>query len=288
MKQKCGIAALVFCIIFPSALSLSAGTKDGLVAHYTFDGTNRDVTDNSKSAQVERIQTTSDRHGNAGRAYQFVRGEGLGGSVAYLPVNISPSKMKTATVAGWFKATATERSQVWYTKRQSGRGLFVHYDDGKTRWAAMAGNEDPVLGPVVLKDQWTFIAIMYDDGAKEAILVVNDRAYRGDAKGLAAGEQILVGGNSFIGAVSDMRIYNCALSKADLEGLSGQPLGNSEAELTFTQPKAYKPVDDIYIVYGFHFLRRTRTLSYYTSLLNDQLNYSTANCDEDTGTGEDA
>jgi hypothetical protein len=104
------------------------------------------------------------------------------------------------------------------------RTIDIDYRGGGWGWSAFSGSGG-VLGyyPVTI-GQWVFIAAVYDQEASTVKLYVNDALYE-ETGSLASGwDYVNIGKNPsfgayFYGTIDEVRIYNYALSAAEIQAL---------------------------------------------------------------------
>lgn len=231
------LAATAFCL---SGSVQSANLNTGLVAHYEFDGNAKDSSRKGNSGTLHGgIVSTTDRDGNANAALQF------NGTDAYVSVADSPSLNPTnqITIAYWirvdninavwtpivYKGTSSAGCYVGrqYTVWLNNAPFFHSASAGDGGCSAyLDGKNTSVL------NKWTHVALTIDrKTSKKSTFYVNGnlQAQADDpysSFNVTTGELLIgrtVEGASnfspFEGALDDLRIYNRALSKAEVQRL---------------------------------------------------------------------
>ncbi|MGD9695173.1 MAG: LamG domain-containing protein [Thermoleophilia bacterium] len=215
------LAALALALITPTARAASAG----LVAAYSFDeAKGSTVVDSSPSRNNGRAYATPRVRGRHGRALSF---NGRSSRVT-VPGRASLRPTGALTVEAWVKVAGAPRGRrgivtkeglggaVWglYARGASGRpAAEVRRASGRSRSAAPAP-----LRP----GRWTHLAMTYDGGAvrlyRDGVLVSTTRstgALRTSTSALRIGGNP-VRGDWFRGVIDDVRIYNRALTAAEI------------------------------------------------------------------------
>ena len=172
---------LVFSIFISAAATSSVDTS--LIAHFPLNGNAKNSVKNGISGKSTRVKATADRHGSPKSASLFNPGPGMEFSMIEFPLDISPKKHPEITIIFWIKAEETFKS---LAPLQSGndesRRIITRTRDGAQRWCASAGKDGNIYGSAVLKDQWTFIAVVYDSPNEQARLIVNNEVFAGRAR----------------------------------------------------------------------------------------------------------
>jgi hypothetical protein len=209
-------------------------TGDGLIAHYTFDGTSGPVIDSTGFHNGTNHGATRGVGGRFGNAFQF---DGSASYVDTLAVGNIPS---VGTFSFWLnpKPTTETNKQVfgsvsnasggkdgyignWY--REGNRfGFLIFQGNWTSSYIRTSDNS-------VVPNEWTHLAVAVgssDDidiyvngqldvsGSQASTAVVNDRA-------LMFGKSILSTNLAFEGLIDDVRIYDRALTAAEVEELAG-------------------------------------------------------------------
>lgn len=229
----------IFLIIIPGLLSAQSLPDSGLVAAYPLDGNARAPEHREFSGKTLRTKAVADRNGQAGRALGFQPGPGMEFSQAELPLNISPDTFPVITITCWIKAGETFK---YLTPLRSGdkkqRGVLTDRHRGSQRWSASAGRDGIIHGSPVLKDQWTFIALIYDAPNEQARLIVNNQVFGGRARQRKSNPSTIIG--AFNGAMDELKVYNRALSLEELEALYGKPIDVNIEDFVIKDRSSYR------------------------------------------------
>jgi hypothetical protein len=209
-----------------------------LLAFYPFDFGPMDVSGNGRHAQMTGNPLLVPGFLDQGQAYSF------NGATDYLtaPLDINPNQYPKLTMGCWAK---TASLLPWWQHQP----VLTHDNDGFDRaiaidwrangfdldgnpnavgWSAFGGAEGQVLGgePAIL-DQWTFLAVVYDQTAGTVKFQVDDMMFTKTGATLGLGrDKLLIGfrpGTSsfpidtyFAGAIDNVFIFGDALSDEQL------------------------------------------------------------------------
>jgi hypothetical protein len=229
------------CCVASSAWAQAQGLNAGLVARYEFDGNAVDSSGNGNNGTTHGgTAATTDRNGKANSALAF---NGIDGFVS---VADSPSLNPTdqVTIAYWIRVDSI--NSVWtpivYKGFSSSGGCYGGRE--YTVWlnnapffhsaSAGAGGCSSFLDgkTVSVLNKWTHVALAIDRRtAKKATLYINGnlqvQADDPNTSFAVSASELLIGKTAetsssfslFEGALDDLRIYNRALSKADVQRL---------------------------------------------------------------------
>ncbi len=213
---------------FYSGIVIAQTSIPGSVAYYKLDGDARETSSDSLDGKVKNIKPEAGRSGNKVGATLFGGSRDSGYGHIIFPVDLSPDKLPVTTICFWIKANETYQKMVpLFTGEDKSRGILTDYKNGTQRWSASAGKDGLIGGSAVLKDQWTFVAVIYDAPNEQARLIVNNEVFGGRAR-LRKGTSGIALGN-FNGSMDDLLIFNRALSLQEIESVSGIPVSvNSE------------------------------------------------------------
>lgn len=202
-------------------------TTEGLVAFYKFEGDASDWTTNGNHGIASNVSLTTNRFGKANAAYRF---EGTPDSVIRVPDSPSLNLSNALTLAAWvnFDAGGFISSRILmkgnYDLAFSGAGPV----ESRPGFTVKTPLETLLLTPtpVTQAGHWHFIAGTYDgstmrlfvDGVQAA-----DTAASGDiapsSSDLVIGQNSDNGEDLYKGIIDDIRIYNRALTPAEIEAL---------------------------------------------------------------------
>ncbi len=233
--------------VFTSTLLLGgaaafADVNDGLVAHYPLDGNGTNVLGTGNDGVLSGVTPASDRFGNPTGACYFD-----GSAVIDMPSGPPISPTSSITYAFWLVSTydgqyVSSNPGAWYwlwwldRKSESGPlfGLALmlepygqfwfapRTDDGTwpTNWLALTGGQ---LTP----QTWQHIAMVRDYGNAfrlyvDGVLVASDwdNGSPLTLPPVRLGKHAWNGDMGFVGLMDDFRIYNRALSEAEIQELA--------------------------------------------------------------------
>lgn len=261
MKRRISfLAAVLVALCWICIGSASAGINDGLAAYYPFNGDANDASGNGNDGIVTGATLTEDRLGQANSAYDF---NGAGDKIL---VNASSSldvgTGNGLTIAAWispYDFSVEQPIAEWVDDNLNvGPHLFI-----SVLWAGGPGslyaNLIDTMGAahllwsatnILTTNTYQHVAVTYDKATGMASLYLN-----GDVKAtqnlgiftprtssnLNLGAR-LFSGEYFKGDMDDVRIYNRALSLAEISQLAetvvsgcanllGGPLANAEVTL---------------------------------------------------------
>jgi hypothetical protein len=201
--------------------------KNGLIGHYTFNATTIDQSGKGNNPKTTGVSLTKDPAGIRNGVILFKQGKT---SKIEIPVDISPSKLPVVTLTAWVKTTKTAvmTGIVGPREKTQSRGFLINYDDGKYYWAANCGSDDILNGPLAVVNEWTFLAVIYDQENQAIRFIANGQLFKQSAK-CAKSEKTLTVGN-FDGYMDELRIYSRALTLTELEILAERKLDIDTAE----------------------------------------------------------
>jgi hypothetical protein len=213
----------------------SGGGSPKLVAAYGFDETSADTTVLDASG--------NGNHGsflNARRVTRAKFGQALAfaGSNSLVTVSDSASLDLTTgmTLAAWiFPTTELSSWKSIITKERTGGLTYALHANSATEKPntvlyISGGNRHLNAGSRLPANRWTHLATTYD-GLTQRIFVngvqVGSRSQKGSIE--ATAEPLRIGGNTvtgryFKGVIDEVRIYDGALSQADIVKVSGEPV----------------------------------------------------------------
>ena len=207
----------------------------GLVAYYKLDGDAKD--------------SAGTHHGTlAGNPQPFLAGKlgqafNVTADLTYITVPYAADlSMSTFTIAAWVKVTDKSGIRGILGTRFNGEYTFdlkvdavrIHGDVGNgTAWLNSATDVVAAQGGSLTLGVWHHIAYAIDDATDTAQLYLDGAraataTFSGTPMFMKAGEELRIG-NSYgtaeymRGAIDDMRIYNTALSEAQIASLAGRP-----------------------------------------------------------------
>ena len=203
-----------------------ASLTDGLVAYYPFDGNANDASGNGNHGTIHGVTLTTDRFGNANGAYYF--GDGNYISVEDSVSLDSPSNQITVTT--WV------RIDEWYWMYNPfaailNKGGARQYSFNLWGYAGEAGTEighdlHAMFEVLPEMGEWCHLAVTYSDGCAYAYLNGNlVGTFECVGQFIAESAALEIGRDTpglveyLYGALDDLRIYNRALSAAEVKAL---------------------------------------------------------------------
>ena len=220
---------LVSLVAFGGAGSSGAAAgAPGLVAAYAFDaGSGSTLADSSGLANTGTISGATWANGRNGGALSF---DGVNDSVR---INDAASlDLSTAmTLEAWVRPTTADTTwRTIVTKETTGNltyGLFSNSDAGKPAGISTIGNQNTqsiTRGPAALpRNSWRHLATTYD-GASLRLYVNGALVSTTPVSGAMVNTDgaLKIGGNAiwpewFAGRIDDLRVYNRALTAAELQ-----------------------------------------------------------------------
>ena len=210
--------------------------SSGLVAWYPFTGNANDASGNANNGTVTGATLTTDRFGNANSAYNF---DGVG-AISTTSVNMDFAA-PAFTISLWFKNAAGNYSTTAHSlinnnfSTTAGIGAFeVNFNDSPSpnRLSYWLGDTigfiDPSTGVQGQKTNYTqdtwyhLVAVksnnlytFYVNGVVDATRTFTQSV--SSTNGITLGKNVF--GEYFNGAMDDVRIYNRALTQAEIETL---------------------------------------------------------------------
>lgn len=209
--------------------------RNGLIAFYPFNGNANDESGNSLNGTVSNASLTTDRYGNASKAYAF------NGTSSYISLG-NPALLQlsgTITVAVWMKMSDLATYSV--LSKETGYGDACKGYMLTTQKVSTVGrfglevNNNPgtnyLDGSININD-WVFVTVTLDG------TVINSYV-NGQLGTTASGSKLLVdcaaadmiigatsahNGSFFYGSLDDMFIYNRAISAAEVQQLYAQTI----------------------------------------------------------------
>ncbi|MBT3637087.1 MAG: hypothetical protein HN531_09120, partial [Opitutae bacterium] len=199
--------------------------QTGLVAWFPFDGNANDLSGNGNHGTVHGATLGTDRHGRPGKAY------GFDGSANYLSANLSPNLSgKKISISAWVKLLSPAGSSfsfpyVIHAKGGANDETFSigMESDWIEVWGAGRGlyfSESRRLTPSI----WTMLTVSMNENALTYYVngQLNEATAAGTAKSLNISNISIgcrEGNNFFKGSIDEVRIYDRALSAAEVQAL---------------------------------------------------------------------
>lgn len=215
---------IVSAFFLITANPATAGLNDGLVAYYPFNGDAADASGNGNDCTVVNAVPIADRHGTADRAYSF------DGDGDYLDCGNDASLDLTGslTLSLWIYPENLASGRV-LRKRSGTDGFEIDVYDNQLRFS-LNGSMRASWDLTAMEDTWIFVAAVLDTSLAQfqAKLYVNqnDPDYSDFNDSLGSNTNPLYLGIwdppnfvPFTGRMDSVRIYNRALSGAEIDRL---------------------------------------------------------------------
>jgi len=213
-----------FAFLGIGILSARYCTAD-LIHHWTFDEDFSDAVGDADGTPVGLADITDDA--KVGPGALIVHG---GGDYVEVPdrEDLKFSVTDSYTLAAWVKpapGTAGYRGVV--TKGRDSPPWWGIWIDPADRWLYGVSATNTLVGPLIVPEQWTHVAIVQDGAASTRALYVDGLLAGTDVAQDAVNFGNLIFGGAasaeewFVGVIDDVRIYDEALSAEDISGISG-------------------------------------------------------------------
>jgi hypothetical protein len=243
---KVGVMVLVLLLVTAAAVlsrssSRAAAATFGPVAEYSFDqvaeggGTVEDGSGNGHTATIHGAEWTP--RGRYGGAMEFD-----GAKDDYLSIAASEELDRTGeefTIEAWVRPTGSSNRETILEKERGGGGpkysydLFLHHEEPlgyfmESEEGLLEGDEDAVP-----PNAWTHLAIT-DDGGYTRLYVDGQLEDTSSAVAVEGDGELRIGGNGiageyFTGRIDEVRIYERALSGAEVDADMETPIATSKA-----------------------------------------------------------
>ncbi len=207
---------------------------------FSFDKNIKDQRGTIQNIEHQNITFTTDRYGKENAAAHF-NGEN---ALIKIPYNINPSQTPNFTILFWVKPDYNNQIMT----------LFAHDNDpvlGIDRKFTLAvGNNAPSYFGKVIAQKWSLIAGIFDQKNGSACLYVDGKLIAQEAIMSEGSPYFHLGnhptkGNFFKGDLDDVRIYDKALEKDEIDKIfekeakaSLRPIGEKQYHYTTKNPKA--------------------------------------------------
>lgn len=199
-------------------------TTEGLVALYKFEGNASDWSTNGNHGLPSNVSLTTNRFGKANAAYRF---SGASDSVIRVPNSPSLNPSNSLTLAAWvnFEAEGIISARILMKGRYDLAFSDAGLAERRPGFTVQTPSENLLLtpAPVTQAGKWHFIVGTYD-GSTMRLYVDGVQAAETPATGdiTPSSSDLIIGQNSdngediYKGIVDDIRIYNRALSPAEI------------------------------------------------------------------------
>ncbi|WP_407679257.1 LamG-like jellyroll fold domain-containing protein, partial [Candidatus Chordibacter forsetii] len=219
-----GTSRYLFLFLFVFVAPLSAQLENGLVAYFPLDGNGSDLVSGANGT-IYGATPAENRWGDSGKAYSF------DGTDDYIEVPFQSTYSTDAfSFSLWVKPTATSSQHTSpLTFRASTRGHIL-YKTPQNNWGAWVGTggswAENVLGQIEVGN-WQFIASTYASGSYKGYLdgdlvsTISPSFSKNTSSPLRIGAGKTEGSPDFffVGVVDEVRLYNRALSAAEVQQL---------------------------------------------------------------------
>lgn len=230
------LIATMACFVAGGTLQASFEPSNGLVAHYPFDGNANDASGNGNHGTVNGASLGTDRHGISGKAYSF------DGADDWVESTNIVSAYNKFTYSAWFSASYGTgnnlRTIVSKPRSSAGTGsrLGLPFSSLELGGGIFNGitlqSQGVAINSRINLNQWYFAAFT-SDGAEMNLFVdgkLLDSNSNPTGDNLYSQQNLLIGkelhSNAgedgqryFQGSIDNVRIYNRALSAADVAAL---------------------------------------------------------------------
>lgn len=224
-------------LISKLTLSKEIAPKNGLIGFYPFNGNVIDSCQIQKKGKILNAKLSKDRKRKAGGAWEFNSSKM---SYIDLPIDISTEKYPILTIVVWLKpyVSSSYKPIITAGNYKKDRALFMITQDYIWHWAVQCGKDNELVGPPVIANNWTFIAIMYDQKNQEAKVIINDKLFSSRAKTGPGGKNVIIG--QFDGAIDEIKFFNRFLTLNELETLYGNKINANDDQLKVIERYGYK------------------------------------------------
>jgi hypothetical protein len=202
--------------------------EEGLIGYYTFSGNARDQSGQENHGQIKRIWPDNDVFTGQGRgSFRF------GGKKNHVKfsIDINPIVMPEMTFTAWVKTSYFPRGN------QNIMTIFSQDDGGfdralKVRWNSTAkemelfahNGKEETKHLLIDRASWTFVAVVYDQNKQNITLYANEKKLTAKGEIVHGNDYFLIGAcprskHYFRGSIDDVRLYNRALTEAEINTL---------------------------------------------------------------------
>ncbi len=219
---------------------------NGLMAYYPLNGNANDVSGNGNNGVVTGALLTTDRHGHPNSAYWF---DGIDDKIT-IPSSPSLHPVNQLTISFWIWVDSLPEAYVavlhkggqiqpGWANREYAIYLKEHIESYYYFLIYSAGNgggQHEVNSGVYLPHQWLFFTAVYDrqhhvmksyiNGVLNGEVNDSYTSFNMNNDGLTIGNQAETGAphqSPFLGALDEIRLYNRALTGAEIQALYNSP-----------------------------------------------------------------
>jgi len=205
--------------------------KEGLVAHYPFNGNANDESGNGNDGDPEAVTLTNDRHGKKDSAYSFEGPEGF--ISAAMPSDLAGDKPFTTSM--WVNVNSNEDHQwlLYFGQQEIDKAFHIGFDEQLRigYWDWRLTNNGANTGYALPINQWIHLMLTWDNNTLLTFIngekihetnAIKNRPSLPINGELTFGSAPMSGNRqrtAFDGSIDDVRIYNRALSAEEVSAL---------------------------------------------------------------------
>jgi hypothetical protein len=207
--------------------------KDGLVAHYPFDGNANDVSGHGNHGTVHGATLTTDRVGNPNSAYYF---DGRDDYIE-IPKGHNLDITGSLTLSAWvhpinYETTASEEKTIVWSQTSYYLSLYrpqkalanYRYGMSNPGYHRTTENSVPIEKYTLITAVWNRESLKQFINGKLVNTIANVQGNAHQTTGvIRIGREDCCGNRAFNGIIDDVRIYNRPLSALEIQALYKQP-----------------------------------------------------------------
>jgi hypothetical protein len=197
----------------------------GLVAYYPFDGNASDMSGNGNHGTVNGATLGSDRHGGANKAYEF---DGVNDKIV-IATNNWPGGNSDRSVSAWFKTSSPIQSNLFTfgdgNRNNTRFSLLLNYP-GAGKISFVGEGNDHHISTSSFSNAWMLSVITLSGNKGTVFLNSENIASFNKVLNTDGSMPLVIGSNSltrndefFNGSIDDVRVYDRALSAAEVAAL---------------------------------------------------------------------
>jgi len=219
-------SCLVFLCLTLQLSTLFGDLNSGLVAWYPFDGNASDISGNGKHGTVHGATLATDRHGQANKAYSFGQQEYISTTSQIKGINNG-----SQTISGWFYKLTGSGWNIFGSDSYSAGQFHLIVSGGGTQltfggsYFGGTNGDGPNSTNVFVPDGWNHVSVVGVGNSFSVFLsgqLVISNAIRKawNNSNLNFGRQYATAAyGRYSGSIDDVRVYNRALSTAEVLAL---------------------------------------------------------------------
>jgi hypothetical protein len=251
------------------ALSLSAARAQqekgaNPFSVFPLEGNGQNIISGGGKATVKNHKTITGHDGTQALAFSITE-KNYGDYIRNIvyPINISPDKFNQLTITLWAKVENCYRKMfiIGNGPDKYNRGLIVDTHDDMYRWGMNCGKDGILYGPPAT-NEWTFIALIYDNKNQAARMIINNEVFSSRGTSHNVDEKVFTGAMN--GGIDDVRFFDHTLSAEEIEAVSGIKLTAGTDNLAIKDRYSYKEkrkqeeankikVGEVYVVHNKEF-----------------------------------